>query len=154
MKQRSTELSLYLHIPSVRNKLKDVIALLEVNEISFGVCIESWIMNNWFVDFIVKGCCPQDLFSIVQLGWIRRVGGVCLFYRCDLHFENFGSSFWNAIMPFIVVATTYWVIAVYRPPGLKSFIHHYYSFWKRLQFDKMVQLGDFNIALTVNYDEP
>ena len=53
-------------------------------------------------------------------------------------------------------ATSYLVIAFYRPPGLnvKSFIDHFTVLFeeKRLQFDKIVLLGDFNISLNVNND--
>ena len=46
-KQRSSELNICLHnVRSARNKTKDVNALLEVNESSFGVFLESWITNN------------------------------------------------------------------------------------------------------------
>ena len=56
-----------------------------------------------------------------------------------------------------VGATSYLVIAVYRQPGsnVKSFIDHFTLLFeeKRLQFDKIVLLGDFNISLNVNNDE-
>ena len=55
-----------------------------------------------------------------------------------------------------VGAISYLVIAVYRPPGLnvKAFIDHFAILFeeKRLQFDKIVLLGDFNISLNVNND--
>ena len=55
-----------------------------------------------------------------------------------------------------VGATSYLVIAVCRPPGLKvkSFIDHFTIHFeeKRLQFDKIVLLGDFNISLNINSD--
>ena len=55
-----------------------------------------------------------------------------------------------------VGATSYLVIAVYRPPGLnvKSLVDHFAILFeeKRLQFDKIVLLGNFNISLNVNND--
>ena len=54
-KQRSAELNICLHnVRSVRNKAKDVNALLEANEISFKVFIEAWITNNSDDEFILK----------------------------------------------------------------------------------------------------
>ena len=134
MKQRSAELSIYLHnIPSVRNKLKDVIALLEVNEISFGVCIESWTMNNWFVDFIVKRCCPPGFifYSSTRLNKKRRwslpllemwspfwkfclwIFGMllCLFHCCDYHLLS------NRCLSSTWIKIFHWSL--------------YYSFWKK-----------------------
>ena len=55
-----------------------------------------------------------------------------------------------------VGATSYLVIVVYEPPGLnvKSFIDQFTILFeeKRLQFDKIVLLGDFNISLNVKND--
>ena len=63
--------------------------------------------------------------------------------------------FWVLICLFNCWATSYLVIAVYRPPGLniKSFIDHFTILFekKRLHIDKIVLLGDFNISLNVNY---
>ena len=90
----------------------------------------------------------------------KRGGGICLFYRYDIHLENFEkftSEFFECCYASLTVgATSYLIIAVYRPPGLnvKSFIDHFTILFeeKRLQFDKIVLLGDFNISLNVNND--
>ena len=144
---------------SVRKKMKDVNALLEVND-SFGVLIESWITNNSDDDFIPKQCCPQGFLFSSEPSFNKRGGGICLFYRWDLHLENFekfASEFFECCYaPLTVGATSYLVIAVYRPPGLnvKSFIDHFTILVeeKRIQFDKIVLLGDFNIKLNAKND--
>ena len=90
----------------------------------------------------------------------KRGGGICLFYRYDIHLENFEkftSEFFECCYASLTVgATSYLVIAVYRPPGLnvKSFIDHFTVLFeeKRLQFDKIVLLGNFKISLNVNND--
>ena len=47
--------------------MKDVNDLLEVNEIIFGVFIESWITNNSDDSFILKQCCTSGfLFYSAQ----------------------------------------------------------------------------------------
>ena len=113
----------------------------------------------------------------------KRGGGICLFYRYDIHLENFEkftSAFFECCYASLTVgatsylviavyrppglnfisfidhvgATSYLVIAVYRPPGLhfKSFVDHFTVLFeeKRQQLDKIVLLGDFNISLNVN----
>ena len=69
--------------------MKDVNALLEVNEISLGVFIESWIMNNSDDDFILEQCCPAGFLFYSEPRVNKRGGRICLFYRYDLHLENF-----------------------------------------------------------------
>ena len=73
---------------AVRNKTKDVNVLLEVNEISLGVFIESWITKTSDDDFILKQYCPRGYSSIVHQGLIKRGGGICLFYRYDLYLKS------------------------------------------------------------------
>ena len=128
-KQRSTELSVGLHnVRSVRNKTKDSNALLEVNEISFWVFIESWITNNSDDDFILKRCYHPGFLFYSAPRVNKRGGGICVFYRCDLHLENFEKFVSECCYASLSVgATTYLVIAVYWPPGLnvKSFIDHF-----------------------------
>ena len=133
---------------------------MEVNEISLGVFIESWITNNSDDDFILKQCCPPGFLFYSAPRVNKRGGEICLFYRYDIHLENFEkftSEFFECCYASLTVgATSYLVIAVYRPPGLnvKSFIDHFTVLFegKRLQFDKIVLLGDFNISLNVNND--
>ena len=133
---------------------------MEVNEISLGVFIESWITTNSDDDFILKQCFPRGFFFYCAPRVNKGGGGICLFYRYDLHSENlekFISEFFQCCYASLTVgATSYLVIAVYRPPGInfKSFIDHFTILFeeKRLQFDKVVLLGDFNISLNVNND--
>ena len=129
----------------------DVNALLEVND-SFGALIESWIANNSGDYFILKQCCPQGFLFYCAPRVNKRGSGICLFYRCDLHLENFeksASEFFECCYAYLTVRASYLVIAVFRPPGLniKSFIDHIKILFeeKRIQFDKIV-LGDFNIS--------
>ena len=87
---------------SVRSKTKDVNALLEVNEISLGVFIEWWITNNSDDDFILKQCCTPWFSFYSEPRMNKKEGGICLFYRYDLHLENFEkltSEYLNAVMP-------------------------------------------------------
>ena len=89
----------------------------------------------------------------------KRGGTICLFYKYDIHLENFEkftSEFFECCYASLNVgAASYLVIAVYRPPGLnvKSFINHFTVLVeeKRLQFDK-IDLGDLKISLNVNND--
>ena len=159
--QKSTELNICLHnVRSIRNKTKDVNALLEVNEISLGVFIEARITNNSDDDFILKQCCPSGFLSYSAPRVNKRGGGICVFYRYDIHLENFEkftSEYFECCYASLTVgATRYLVIAVCRPTGLnvKSFIDHFTVIFeeKRLQFDKVDLLGDFNISLNVNND--
>ena len=121
---------------------------MDVNEISLGVFIESWITNNLDDNFILKQCCPPGFLSYSAPRVNRRGGGNCLLYRYEF--------FQCCYASLTVGATSYLVIAVYRPPGLnvKSFIDHFTVPFeeKRLQFDKIVLLGGFNISLNVNND--
>ena len=88
--QRSTELNTCLHnVRSIRNKTKDVNALLEVNEISLRVFIESWITNNSDDDFILKQYCTPGFLFYSAPRVNKRGGGICLSYRNDIHSENF-----------------------------------------------------------------
>ena len=124
-----------------------------------GVFIKSWITNNSDDDFILKQCCPPG-FLFYSKPRVNKRGGICLFYRYNLHLENFKkftSEFFECCYGSSTVgATSYLVIAVYRPPGLnvKSFIDHFTIPFegKGLQFDKIVPLGDFNISLNANND--
>ena len=102
-KQKSTELNICLHnVRSIRNKTKDVNALLEVNEISLGVFIESWITNNSDDDFILKQCCPPGFFPIVHQGWIKEEVDFASFTDMISIWKILKSlplNFLNAVMP-------------------------------------------------------
>ena len=74
---------------SLRNKTKERNALLQMNEIDIGICVESWISNNRDDNFLLKQCCPYG-FSASQLN--TRGGGICLFYRPNIQGENFESQ--------------------------------------------------------------
>ena len=77
-KQRSTEIKICLHnVRALRNKTKDVNALLEVDEISSRVFIEMWIKKNSDDGFILKQCCRPGFSSIVHPRLIKRGGGIC-----------------------------------------------------------------------------
>ena len=81
--------NVYICLHIVRKKTKSVNALLEVNEISLGVFIESWITNNSDDDFILKQCCPPGFLFYSAPRVNKRGVGICHFYRYDLHLENF-----------------------------------------------------------------
>ena len=124
-------------------------ALLEVIETGFGVFVKSWITNNSDDDFILKQYCPPGFLFYSAPRGIKRGGGICFFTDVISIWKILKSlplNFWNAVMPETVGATTYFVIAVYRPPGLnvKFFIDHFtILFEERLHVDKIVFLGDF-----------
>ena len=46
---------------SVRNKSKELNALLQINEIYIGICVESWIRNNMDGYFFLQQSCPSSL---------------------------------------------------------------------------------------------
>ena len=129
-----------------------------MNEISLGVFIGSWITNHSDDHFILNHCCPLGCLFYCASRVKKRGGGICFFYKYDLHlenFENFTCEFFECCYASLTVGgSSYLVIAVYRPSGLnaKSFLDHFAILFeeKRLQFDKIVLLGDFNISLNVN----
>ena len=91
-------------------------------------------------------------------GWKKEELDFTSLYRYDLHLKNFekmiSDFFKRFYASWTVGPTSYLVIAVYRPPGLKakSFFDHFAIHFdeKGLQFDKIFLLGDCNVSLNVN----
>ena len=69
---------------SVRNKTKETNALLQINEIDIGICVESWIRNNMDDNFFLQKCWPFGFkfHSAPRLN--KRGRGICLFYRSNI----------------------------------------------------------------------
>ena len=117
--------------------MKGLNAFLDVNELNLGVFTESWITNNSDVNCILKQCFPLGFRFYSAPRVKKRAGGICLLYRYDLHLEDFEkitSDIYECwYVSLTVEATSYLVIAVYRPPGLsvKSFTNHFTSVFCR-----------------------
>ena len=121
---------------SIRNKTKELSAILELNEILICVCVESWISNTPDDNFLLQQCFPRGFkfFNAPRIN--ERGGGICTFYRSDFLFKIFDVSsdyFECCLMILKAEGITLLLIAVYRTPGgnVKSFIENFTHFLTR-----------------------
>ena len=108
-------------------------------------------------NFFLQQCCPSGFkfHSAPQLN--KRGGGIRLFYRSNIQLENFecqsSELFECCCATLKIQETIFCLIIVYRVPGgsVKLFFDNFLED-KKLCFDRILLLGNFNISLNVNND--